>query len=72
MEKILEKEDEGNKKIETLTRDLNRVKETRAEEVGKRKKKLAFLKNELQELKAKTRMEDSFLMKCTITDSKWE
>merc|ERR1711931_371544 len=54
-----------------LTNRLKTVKQTRALEVGKRKKRLAFLKNELQELKAKTRMEDSFLLKSTNAEVEW-
>ena len=65
LERVVQKEEARDQKIEELTNRLKTVKQTRALEVGKRKKRLAFLKNELQELKAKTRMEDSFLLKST-------
>jgi len=72
LERIIEREAEDDEKIVRLTEELNSVRETRAIEVGKRKKRLAFLKNELQELKAKTRMEDSFSMKSTIAEVEWK
>lgn len=70
LEHIVEREAEADAKIASLTRDLNVVKVTRANEVGRRKRRLAFLKNELQELKAKSRMEDSFLMKSTNNEGR--
>jgi len=71
LERVVQKEKAGDEKIEELTKRLNSVRQTRALEVGKRKKRLAFLKNELQELKAKTRMEDNFLLKSTHAEVEW-
>merc|ERR1712168_680430 len=71
LERVVQNEVARDQKIEELTHRLKSVKQTRALEVGKRKKRLAFLKNELQELKAKTRMEDSFLLKSTNAEVEW-
>jgi len=71
LERIVEREAEAEERIAALTKELSGAKQTRSEEVGRRKKRLAFLKNELQELKAKTRMEDSFLKKSTVLEVDW-
>ncbi|XP_067594722.1 dynein regulatory complex protein 9 isoform X2 [Pseudorca crassidens] len=62
---IIAREKNGRKKIKSLQKQLLNVKRERQAEVQSRHEYIAHLKNELQEMKAKTNMENRYMKRNT-------
>uniref|UniRef100_A0A8C3YSN2 Dynein regulatory complex protein 9 n=1 Tax=Catagonus wagneri TaxID=51154 RepID=A0A8C3YSN2_9CETA len=62
---IIAREENGRKKIKSLQKQLLNVKRERQAEVHSRNEYIAHLKDQLQELKAKTNMENRYMKKNT-------
>uniref|UniRef100_A0A8D1XIL8 Dynein regulatory complex protein 9 n=2 Tax=Sus scrofa TaxID=9823 RepID=A0A8D1XIL8_PIG len=62
---IIAREENGRKKIKSLQKQLLNVKRERQAEVQSRNEYIAHLKDQLQELKAKTNMENRYMKKNT-------
>ncbi|XP_071949916.1 dynein regulatory complex protein 9-like [Antedon mediterranea] len=57
------KEEEGRKRIKMLQRQIMNIKTEREEEIQQRDEMIAHLKDQLQEMKAKTNMEGKYVQK---------
>lgn len=57
------KEEEGRKKIKSLQKQIQNVRVEREEEIQQRNQMIAHLKDQLQEMKAKTSMEGKYIQK---------
>ncbi|XP_009466777.1 PREDICTED: IQ domain-containing protein G [Nipponia nippon] len=62
---ILTREEEGKKEIKSLEKQLQDVKKQTEIELQHRDEMIAYLKDELQEMKAKTNMESCYMKKST-------
>ncbi|XP_057595232.1 dynein regulatory complex protein 9 isoform X2 [Hippopotamus amphibius kiboko] len=62
---IIAREENGRKKIKSLQKQLLNVKRERQAEVQSRNEYIAHLKDQLQEMKAKTNMENRYMKKNT-------
>ncbi|XP_036302992.1 dynein regulatory complex protein 9 isoform X6 [Pipistrellus kuhlii] len=62
---IIDREEKGRKRIKSLQKELHNVKKEREVEVQSRNEYIAHLKDQLQELKAKTNMENRFMKRNT-------
>lgn len=62
---IIDREEKGRKRIKSLQKELHNVKRERQVEVQNRNEYIAHLKDQLQELKAKTNMENRFMKRNT-------
>ncbi|XP_043329158.1 dynein regulatory complex protein 9 isoform X2 [Cervus canadensis] len=62
---IIAREENGRKKIKSLQKQLLNVKKERQAEVQSRNEYIAHLKDQLQEMKAKTNMENRYMKKNT-------
>ncbi|XP_053420485.1 dynein regulatory complex protein 9 isoform X2 [Nycticebus coucang] len=62
---IIIREEEGRKKIKSLQKQLVNVKKERQFEVQNRNEYIAHLKDQLQEMKAKTNLENQYMKKNT-------
>lgn len=58
------REEEGRKRVKTLHRQLQDVKREKEVEIQNRNEMIAHLKDQLQEMKAKTNMEGKYIKKC--------
>ncbi|XP_013389492.1 IQ domain-containing protein G-like [Lingula anatina] len=58
------KEEEGRRKLKTLQKQLVDVKKEKEVEIQHRNEMIAHLKDQLQEMKAKTNMEGKYIQKC--------
>ena len=57
------REEEGRKKIKSLQKQIQNVRVEREEEIQQRNQMIAHLKDQLQEMKAKTSMEGKYIQK---------
>ncbi|XP_033117874.1 dynein regulatory complex protein 9-like [Anneissia japonica] len=57
------KEEEGRKRIKMLQRQITNIKSEREDEIQQRDEMIAHLKDQLQEMKAKTNMEGKYVQK---------
>ncbi|XP_059543557.1 dynein regulatory complex protein 9 isoform X3 [Myotis daubentonii] len=62
---IIDREEKGRKRIKSLQKELHNVKRERQVEIQNRNEYIAHLKDQLQELKAKTNMENRFMKRNT-------
>ncbi|KAM5276308.1 dynein regulatory complex protein 9 isoform 2-T2 [Hipposideros larvatus] len=62
---IIAREEEGRKKIKSLQKQLRNVKKEQQIETQSQNEYIAYLKDQLQEMKAKTNMEDRYMKKNT-------
>nr|XP_019579228.1 PREDICTED: IQ domain-containing protein G isoform X1 [Rhinolophus sinicus] len=62
---IIAREEEGRKKIKSLQKQFHNVKKERQVEIQSQNEYIAYLKDQLQEMKAKTNMEDRYMKKNT-------
>jgi len=68
MEEIVVKEEESRKRVRELHRKIDEVKAEREREVKQRNEMIAHLKDQLQEMKAKTAMEGKYVKKvCDVS-----
>ena len=58
------REEDGRKKIKMLQKEIKRVKAEKESELQKRNEMVSHLKDQLQELKAKSIMEGKYVEKC--------
>lgn len=63
LETIL-KEENGRKRVKTLQKQLGDIKKEKEKELQERNEMIAHLKDQLQEMKAKTNMEGKYIKKC--------
>ncbi|PIK45514.1 hypothetical protein BSL78_17618 [Apostichopus japonicus] len=63
IQKTILKEEEGRKEIRSLQRQIQNVKVEREDEIQQRNQMIAHLKDQLQEMKAKTNMEGKYIQK---------
>jgi len=62
------REEESRKKVRQLQKQINEVKRNRESELGQRREMIAHLKDQLQEMKAKTSMENKYIKKvCDVS-----
>ncbi|XP_074186627.1 dynein regulatory complex protein 9 isoform X2 [Rhinolophus sinicus] len=61
----IDREEEGRKKIKSLQKQFHNVKKERQVEIQSQNEYIAYLKDQLQEMKAKTNMEDRYMKKNT-------
>lgn len=59
----IQKEEEGRKRVKSLTKQLVEVKKEKEVEIQQRNEMIAHLKDQLQEMKAKTNMEGKYIKK---------
>ncbi|CAL1542881.1 unnamed protein product [Lymnaea stagnalis] len=64
LQSTIQKEQDGRKKVKELQKQLIDVKKEREVEVQQRKEMISHLKDQLQEMKAKTNMEGKYIKKC--------
>ncbi|KAF6384865.1 IQ motif containing G [Rhinolophus ferrumequinum] len=62
---IIAREEEGRNKIKSLQKQFHNVKKERQVEIQSQNEYIAYLKDQLQEMKAKTNMEDRYMKKNT-------
>ncbi|XP_028927437.1 dynein regulatory complex protein 9 [Ornithorhynchus anatinus] len=62
---IIVREEQGRKQIRSLQKELQDVKKEREIKVQSQKEHIAYLKDQLQEMKAKTNMESRYVKKST-------
>lgn len=64
LQETIHKEEQGRKRVRALQRQLLEVKREKEVEVQQRNEMIAHLKDQLQEMKAKTNMEGKYMKKC--------
>uniref|UniRef100_A0A0B6ZYG2 Dynein regulatory complex protein 9 n=1 Tax=Arion vulgaris TaxID=1028688 RepID=A0A0B6ZYG2_9EUPU len=68
LESTIQREQDGRKRIQELQKELQDVKKDHEMEVQQRKEMISHLKDQLQEMKAKTNMENKYIRKCADVD----
>lgn len=63
LQKTIQKEEEGRKRVRQLQKKLQEMKRERETEIQQRNEMIAHLKDQLQEMKAKTSMENRYVKK---------
>ncbi|XP_005104711.1 dynein regulatory complex protein 9 [Aplysia californica] len=64
LQSTIQKEEDGRKKVRELQRQLLGVKKQKETEIQQRNEMISHLKDQLQEMKAKTNMEGKYIKKC--------
>lgn len=64
LQETIQKEEQGRKRVRALQRKLVDVRKEKEVEVQQRMEMIAHLKDQLQEMKAKTNMEGKYIKKC--------
>ncbi|ESO88598.1 hypothetical protein LOTGIDRAFT_125731 [Lottia gigantea] len=64
LQNTIQKEEDGRKRVRQLQKQLLDVKKEKESELQNREEMIAHLKDQLQEMKAKTNMEGKYIKKC--------
>lgn len=64
LQSTIQKEEDGRKRVKELQKQLQGVKKQKETEIQQRNEMISHLKDQLQEMKAKTNMEGKYIKKC--------
>ncbi|KAH3805977.1 dynein regulatory complex protein 9-like [Dreissena polymorpha] len=64
LQETILKEENGRKRVKLLQKQLTDIKKEKEKEIQERNEMIAHLKDQLQEMKAKTNMEGKYIKKC--------
>lgn len=64
LQETIQKEEQGRKRVRALQRQLIDIRKEKEVEIQQRNEMIAHLKDQLQEMKAKTNMEGKYIKKC--------